>query len=1046
MNKPPKAIILGAGGESVTAGRPDPVPRSLLEDESGRRVLDWVIDSFRQAGIQHIVFVGGYRIEEIGEEYPDLEFIYNPDWRQYGVLTSLYHARHELTDATLITYGDVVFRSGVAARVIQSATESGITVAMDAGYHPDPGQRETLRKNLIALRDGHVEDIGILSANAPDAAEFTGLLHLDSATANGIRTFLDEEFPQLGSAPFEQSDDIRQAFLTDLIRHVRRQGVTVRGVDIGSDWAEIEAPDSLARFVLGTKSETLERLARMIKRGRFCEQFVCSVGEWQRNREAVLDTIQATFSPHPLVVRSSALAEDSWQESMAGAFESVLDIDSEDRPAVVAAMDRVVASYGKHTDAANPENQLLVQRMVQNVVLHGVAFTRDLQTDAPYYVINYDDQSDRTDTVTSGQSSGIKTQVISRAHTRYLQHPSLQKVLDVVQELEAVTGSGALDIEFAMDRADHVYILQVRPLTVTGPTDVQADRAVAHFIDRAAAQFTAARAPQPGVYGSDTVWGDMPDWNPAEMIGPHPRPLAMSLYQYLITDSAWREARGRIGYRNPAVTRLMYGLAGHPYIDVRASFNNLIPADVSADVAEKLLDIYIRRLQQHPDRHDKVEFEVLVTCMDFDVERQGEALRADGLDEAGWTHLREALRGMTQRIIAGHVEPMDELVAQFQGLTQRREQLLELAARSPESIPVCIERLLKDCQQSGVIPFSILARYAFIANSCLRSLTQRGVCTQAELDEWLNQVESVATELIADLDAVTAGGLELDQFLERYGHLRPGTYDITSQTYREAPEVYFSASGTGHDESDSSAKVSSAPQKTSIESRHVDVQALIDEVGFQFTADTFLRFCRRAISLREWGKFEFTKSVSAVLSLLAQWGGSHGISREDCAYLTVSDILRWATDQRFKSPATELAESVERGRHEFQAGGRVRMPHLLRDATDLYVIELAASRPNFVTGRKVSGRLIELTTGTPPEPLQGKLVLIESADPGYDWIFSHQIAGLITRYGGAASHMTIRASEFNVPAAIGCGEALYAQLQQAKFVELDCAGKLIRIL
>ena len=77
--------------------------------------------------------------------------------------------------------------------------------------------------------------------------------------------------------------------------------------------------------------------------------------------------------------------------------------------------------------------------------------------------------------------------------------------------------------------------------------------------------------------------------------------------------------------------------------------------------------------------------------------------------------------------------------------------------------------------------------------------------------------------------------------------------------------------------------------------------------------------------------------------------------------------------------------------------------------------------------------------------LAEKIVLIESADPGYDWIFSHDIIGLITKYGGSASHMTIRANEFNFPAAIGCGENLFSKIVQAKNVELNCAEKYINV-
>ena len=78
------------------------------------------------------------------------------------------------------------------------------------------------------------------------------------------------------------------------------------------------------------------------------------------------------------------------------------------------------------------------------------------------------------------------------------------------------------------------------------------------------------------------------------------------------------------------------------------------------------------------------------------------------------------------------------------------------------------------------------------------------------------------------------------------------------------------------------------------------------------------------------------------------------------------------------------------------------------------------------------------------QDLRGKLVLIPQADPGYDWLFGHGIAGLITQYGGANSHMAIRAAEIGLPAAIGVGEKLYEKISKMKHVELDCANKIIR--
>jgi phosphoenolpyruvate-protein kinase (PTS system EI component) len=63
--------------------------------------------------------------------------------------------------------------------------------------------------------------------------------------------------------------------------------------------------------------------------------------------------------------------------------------------------------------------------------------------------------------------------------------------------------------------------------------------------------------------------------------------------------------------------------------------------------------------------------------------------------------------------------------------------------------------------------------------------------------------------------------------------------------------------------------------------------------------------------------------------------------------------------------------------------------------------------------------------------------MIEGADPGYDWIFLHNILGLITKFGGANSHMSIRCSELGIPAAIGCGNEKFDELIRSENIEID---------
>ena len=80
------------------------------------------------------------------------------------------------------------------------------------------------------------------------------------------------------------------------------------------------------------------------------------------------------------------------------------------------------------------------------------------------------------------------------------------------------------------------------------------------------------------------------------------------------------------------------------------------------------------------------------------------------------------------------------------------------------------------------------------------------------------------------------------------------------------------------------------------------------------------------------------------------------------------------------------------------------------------------------------------------EQLAGAIVCIEHADPGFDWLFAYPIAGLITAWGGANSHMAIRAGELGLPAVIGAGEVNYRRWSEALRLHLDCVGQRVEVL
>ena len=150
-------------------------------------------------------------------------------------------------------------------------------------------------------------------------------------------------------------------------------------------------------------------------------------------------------------MRSSALSEDGFQTSNAGAYESILDINSNVKENVVDAIDAVVESYVDR----NTANQVLVQPMIEDVSVSGVVFTRTLSENSPYYVINFDDSSSGTDTITSGSSKDHKILVVLRESGMESSDgipEQLHGLLPAITEIENLLNFQPLDIEFAIGR------------------------------------------------------------------------------------------------------------------------------------------------------------------------------------------------------------------------------------------------------------------------------------------------------------------------------------------------------------------------------------------------------------------------------------------------------------------------------------------------------------------------------------------------------------------------------------------------------------------
>jgi phosphohistidine swiveling domain-containing protein len=764
---------------------------------------------------------------------------------------------------------------------------------------------------------------------------------------------------------------------------------------------------------------------------------IYAVDEDSAHLESFIFSVMKEFAGRKICIRSAAADEDGVQSSGAGEYDSVLNIPSDAPEAIRAGFNQVIASYTRK-GLIRSGDEVIVQEMLQNTVMSGVVFTHDLNTGAPYYVINYDDISGLTDTVTSGGGEyANRTLYIHRGAVQSIRSERFQHLIQGIQELEQMMGSQFLDVEFALGQDYTPYLLQVRAIT----TQPNWNRAVAKRIDVALQgiqDFVKTRLkPMAGVYGNTTVLGQMPDWNPAEMIGRAPRALAFSLYKTLITDHAWRIARDRMGYAVPVGQPLMLSLAGQPFIDTRLSFHSYLPAKLSSEISTKLVDAWVKRLQTHPELHDKIEFEVAITTYSFDFDDKIKTLVGEVLSQKEQAEFKEILRQQTRAIIIGNGEgAISNALVQVEKLTKKQTDLRFLSAK--QNVTALFE-MIDDCIRLGTIPFSILARHGFIARTLLLSLHQRGILTMDEVIAIQSGVRTVAGTLVNDMCRLQLGELSRAAFMQEYGHLRPGTYDILSRRYDQMANFGVNDSQI-RPEQDQSLFVLSAEQKQAID-------LILQAEGFtELNADGLLDYVQTATAGREYGKFVFTRSVSEILELIADFGELHGLSRDEMSHVSISNLLDVITKSSEGSIEERLRNIAEEEAEKHVLSAAIRLPQVLFDEAGVHVVPFQVSHPNFITHKKVTAACVYLSVEQVAPSLSDKIVLIENADPGFDWIFAQNIGGLITKYGGANSHMAIRCAEFGIPAAIGCGEQRFEVFLSAHQILLDCAAGLINPL
>ncbi|EAI3824021.1 hypothetical protein XJ45_07010 [Campylobacter coli] len=776
----------------------------------------------------------------------------------------------------------------------------------------------------------------------------------------------------------------------------------------------------MAELNFKTKAQNLKNLQTKLKKAKVLPLVLTSLEELISNEDKILNDIQ-TLKANKLIIRSSSLSEDSMKNSNAGAFLSLANIDANSKDELLKALYKVANSMPSKSD------EILIQPMLENITLCGVGFSVDKDNFSPYFCLQYDENGSNN-SITDGSSKSAKTYYHYREHLDF-KDIKLQKIIELIKELESLYDCCFLDVEFAFafkDSKEELFCLQVRPLVMQDKENLF-NALPKEALQRFSKRFTSLQDLRPRVLGEKALFGVMPDWNPAEIIGLRPKRLAFSLYKEIITDNIWAYQRDSYGYRDLRSHPLIHSFLGIPYVDVRLSFNSFIPKKLDENIAQKLVNFYLDKLNKNHELHDKIEFDIVYSCYDFNSSKKLQELLNHGFNENELKRLEFSLLELTNKII----NPQSGFYLKDIKKACKLKEKYDSIVNSNFSLIDKIYWLIEECKRYGTLPFAGVARAAFVAMQLLNSLVEINFISKEEKNDFLNSLNTVSKNLSKQTNNLNS--CTKNQFLIEFGHLRAGTYNILSPRYDENFELYFEIN-----QKDNNVYLE---DKAFIlpEEKMKALNTLLKEHGLEISACEFFDFLKQSIEGRELLKFEFTRLLSKAIVYIEELGKYYDIKKEDLAHLDIKSILNLYSSLYSINPREQFLEEIARNKKEYKLTQAIKLPSLLCDANEIFSFYNHSIIPNFITQKSITA----FTAKENDKDLEGKIVLIYAADPGYDYLFTKNIAGLITCYGGANSHMAIRASELGMPAVIGVGEENFEKYLKAKKINIECESEQI---
>jgi len=695
-----------------------------------------------------------------------------------------------------------------------------------------------------------------------------------------------------------------------------------------------------------------------------------------------------------IIIRSNSSKEDTDETSSAGKFLSIGPIDKNDISLIKKSWNEVLQSYEK-----DDNNTVIIQHYVDGAKSVSVLTSYKVGTDSPYRTFStyYGSQ---TDAVTSGRYNKIKNFFIHRSLDNLPEKfKEYYKFFKIQNQLENLFGNKQLDIEIVTDHKEEPLLLQVRPLMgkVIKKEPIMVERSV---INENVKRYKELITTTDDRFGTNQIYSNMSDMNPAEMIGKKPDNIAFSLYRFMFTDTTWNKQRGEFGYRIYSGGKLMELFNNVAYINVNHSLNSFLTRNIKNETCEKIINYQLNKLETYPHLHDSIEFDISRSSYTFETdEKFGEEYK-NIID--------------SKEIIQWHHDLIEIDSFNSSTLHKNNEIILDAFSNLDDSFQYLDKENIKFVRDNMALPFTHHSRLGFVYFAQLNNFLKNGVITEEEKKNLLLSVNSISTKMKQDAYRVKTGDISLNDFLSIYGHVRAGNYNLSSSNLKSNISFAESLINTSNE------PIQSEPLKIDI-FKKIDDYFNLNKISY--TSESWVEMFQLAVSTRENSKFYYTKGIDGILSEVEE------------KYISDRELFR-LLDFEYNDMNTFNKEIED-----------TLMPDVITSSDDFYAYEEMNKDGNYIGQGTVTGEILFLDgIENNRNNLDNKIIVIPAADPGWDWIFNYKIKSLITEFGGPNSHMAIRCAEHNIPAILGIGEKNFSAILNSKNLVVDFSNENVTIL